>query len=289
MWGNSNTQILIAQGGGTVGVFVYNGFGAPGNHPIAYMAPNGLTKDPFGNTLPTAAGGVVSDNPGVAFSELVNGGLTMGLEGATPSAITAAMQVGLAGAGQSVQLGSGTVGADTGSLMLLNDSAVATAGFLPGLQVVNGSDSVIYTAGQNSMLTKVAQTITLVGPVTITGLSQAVAAGRTYEFSGVFRAKQGAVDNVQDNIGFSGPAISFCNWFQWNSVDGTGTMSRAEPNGTLTTLGAGTGVLNNTEFYIFFLGVVTFSAAGTFSCVAGISTNTFAMQPGSIFNVRQIA
>jgi hypothetical protein len=288
VWGNSNTQILIAQGGGTVGVFVYNGFGAPGNFPVAYMAPPSVTADPFGNVLPVSGGGVVSLQAGADFSQLVNGGIAMGLLGAPSSAIVAAMEVANNGAGQSVEISSGAIGAAAGSLMLLNDSGVAISHLIPGLQVINGADNVTYTAGQNNMVAKAAQTITLVAPTIITPLSQAVAAGRTYHFEGVFRAKQGAVDNVQDNIGFSGPAISYCNWFQWNSVDGTGTMSRAEPNGTLTTLGAGTGVLHDTEFYIFFTGDVTFSASGTFSCVAGISTNTFFMQPGSEFNVRMI-
>jgi len=91
MWGNSNTNILIAQGNGLTGVFVYNGFGAPGNPPIAWETAS--TVDPFGNQLgghggvpgvPTIGTETTGVNP--AWAGLSAGNLAMSAGGTFTSA-----------------------------------------------------------------------------------------------------------------------------------------------------------------------------------------------------------
>lgn len=59
---------LIIYGSGAIGLFEYNGTPAgpvpgPANPPIAYTAPPGVSKDPYGNTLPVTQGGFTASTP----------------------------------------------------------------------------------------------------------------------------------------------------------------------------------------------------------------------------------
>lgn len=68
--------ILFGPSGAVTGIFEYASGTTPGlgNPPIAYMVPNGVTHDPFGNALPIS-GGVVSVSSTGAWSQLFNGNL----------------------------------------------------------------------------------------------------------------------------------------------------------------------------------------------------------------------
>ena len=58
-------RIVIIYGTGNIGLFEYNGNPGPGNAPIAYIAPPGVTADPYGNSLPVTSGGFVSAESGL--------------------------------------------------------------------------------------------------------------------------------------------------------------------------------------------------------------------------------
>jgi hypothetical protein len=55
-------RVVIIYGPGITGWFEYAGKPGPGNPPVTYDAPAGVTTDPYGNALPTTTGGVVSVN-----------------------------------------------------------------------------------------------------------------------------------------------------------------------------------------------------------------------------------
>jgi hypothetical protein len=125
--------------GGTNGWFIYNGTPGPGNPPVEYGVANGVGTDPFGNALPAAAG-VVSVNPGVAYAQLVAGGLALGIDNGTDVSAFAAI-IGISGStsGQAVDISSG-VGPEAGgapsSLSLADSGGSAAAG---PLQLTNPS------------------------------------------------------------------------------------------------------------------------------------------------------
>lgn len=50
--------VIIFGTGSNVGFFYYNGSPALGNLPTVYIAPPGVTQDPYGNPLPTTTGGI---------------------------------------------------------------------------------------------------------------------------------------------------------------------------------------------------------------------------------------
>ena len=158
-----------------------------------------------------------------------------------------------------------------------------------GARLTLADDHVTYSLGENVMRTTGSQTIVSTSNAGITGLSQAVAAGGTYEFEGIIRSKQGAV-NVTQQIGFTGPAASFCVWF-WNQSNQASTsINLWVVAGSLATVGVGYGAINN-ENYFEFKGTVTFSAGGTFQGAAaeGTAGDTFVIQPGSFMKVRRVS
>jgi hypothetical protein len=280
VWNSSSFQLLIiSAGGGFTGLFVYSPVPGHGNL-IASIAAQ-VSTDPYGDTYQE---GIVSYNPGASFVQLNDGGVIMKLTGGTPSVIPAAMQVALAGTGQSLQISSGTVGADGGSLLLLNDSAVSTGPFGPGLQVTDGADGNTYDTERITLVTTTTVPINSTANTVITGLSKPVAAGK-YFFRGIFRSKQGIVDVVQ-KIGFQGPANNQCVWFYNQSNTTNTTLSEWTGVASLTTVGAGYGGASNTN-YLEYWGTVNFTAAGTFSAVAaeGTAGDSFEIDPGSIMEI----
>ena len=117
MWGNENTQILIAQGNGLTGLFVYNGFGALGNPPIASITNS--SHDPFGNAVV----------PGIASYDAF---------GDTGQLAAAALNF-FAGVIQTVKLDhTGLTFDTTGAQLNFNDPSYTFAGFInSGAGVIN--------------------------------------------------------------------------------------------------------------------------------------------------------
>lgn len=285
VWQNSVFPLLVVPAGvpGT-GIYVYNGVPAAGNPPIAYIASPGVTADPYGNALPTPGGGIVSNSPGVAFSELTGGGIALGLTGGTPSAIDAAIQVARAGAGQSLQIGSGSIGADAGSLLLLNDSGVATGAFGPGLQVVSGGDGNTYDTERLTLISPGATINSAVTPVTL--FSHHLGKG-TYEVE-VWMVTQNTTAADQGVFAFAasgglvagaGTLVDF-----YTLATGTGTLNYGASS-TLTAPFNGQGVGGNQHVRLSL--TVNVTTAGTLS-LTGLESaagNTVTVSAGSRMRV----
>jgi hypothetical protein len=58
-------QVVISGSGAGVGLFEYNGVPGPGNPPVAWATPSGVTVDPFGNALPVSGGFAAKGGNGV--------------------------------------------------------------------------------------------------------------------------------------------------------------------------------------------------------------------------------
>lgn len=58
-------RVVVIYGSGVTGLFLYSGTPGPGNDPILYETPPGVTKDPYGNSLPITSGGLVSSTGSV--------------------------------------------------------------------------------------------------------------------------------------------------------------------------------------------------------------------------------
>jgi hypothetical protein len=157
----SATAPLIQLDGPHDALLVYDAAG----HLVDTIAPV-ATSDGLGNTV---RAGITTYQPGVSFAELITGALSLGLTGATPSVIAALVQVALNSAGQSLQLNSGTVGSDTPSQLILNDSAVTAAGIGggPGLHVVDALDGNTYDTERLTLISPGATINSAVTPVTV--------------------------------------------------------------------------------------------------------------------------
>ena len=75
-------RIVIIYGTGNIGLFEYQGTPGPGNPPIAYIAPPGVTADPYGNSLPVTSGGFVSAESGL-LAALTQGEAVLSYEAGT--------------------------------------------------------------------------------------------------------------------------------------------------------------------------------------------------------------
>jgi hypothetical protein len=127
---NVRARIIIISGAGG-GLFVYSGTPAPGNPPIAYIAAAGVTKDPYGNTLPNSDGGVVSSNNlAHLFSALLGGQVVFG-NSADPlpaPSIISETGGGSFGASLTIESGQGNTATVSGNLFLQDDQSAGTAG-----------------------------------------------------------------------------------------------------------------------------------------------------------------
>lgn len=146
-----------------------------------------------------------------------------------------------------------------------------------------------YGCGQNVMFNTVAQPVTATTNTGITGLSQTVAAG-TYEFCGKLRIKQNPTANATQQLGFTGPATSFCDWYWTTSTNAGTTTSQDTVQATLAPVGVNPGAINN-ELYFTFEGIATFSAGGTFQAAAAAfsAADFLTIQPGCIMKVRRVS
>lgn len=265
---------------GTAGVFEYSGTPAAGNPPVFYIVPPGTGTDPFGNSLANSGGGATSMTA-AQFTQLVSGGIAMGLLGATPTIIDGGLSVETDGAGQSVSLASGTVGSNTGSDLFVGDSASDH----PGAFLINGLDGTTCSLGET--IQENASSVPVpAGSSDVTILSRNVAKNLQYYFRGIFRLKQGAT-NVDQSVGFSGPGTSACVWYYSDGGQGATSTSQKVTVGSLTTVSIGF-VAASDEQYVEFEGTVTFSGAGTFAMIAAEGADAYTVQPGCIFLVRQL-
>jgi hypothetical protein len=121
------------------------------------------------------------------------------------------------------------------------------------------------------------QPITSTSPTPLTGMSWPVVAGQ-YQIRGNLQGQQGGTNATQD-VGFSGPATSFCRiFFYASTVAGVSSESNIS---TLTTIGIDPGGAGNT-FYLNFEGTIVFSAAGTLEVIANeVVADSFTMIAGS--------
>jgi hypothetical protein len=156
-------RIVVIYGTGTTGWFEYSGSPGAGNEPIAYAVPPGVTKDPYGNVLP-ASGGVVSQDAGVAFSQLISGGLIVGLIGAIESSQDAVLGISGSSSGQGITLtsGAGPEAGAQGSTLSLGDSGAGGV-----LQVTSGADGSTYDTMRLTIETAVPLDVDSTSPVTL--------------------------------------------------------------------------------------------------------------------------
>jgi hypothetical protein len=264
-------RIVVIYGTGEIGLFVYDGTPAAGNPPVAYIVPPGITSDLYGNALPVA-GGIVSSDPGVSFAALFEGGIVMGLDGATASVLDATAGVVLLGAGQAFAASSGEAGTGTGSSLFLGDSASGS----PGLTVISGNDGSTYDTERLSLFTAAPQLFDATSGVPVTGLSAPVAKGGTYRIRARIRFTTAAAGGNAE-INFTGPATSLCELGgSWRVIGSSGSSLEQENTGlggVFSSFGLNSG---GQAFYLD--GIVTFSAAGTLTmqgtCTSGADTWT---------------
>jgi hypothetical protein len=281
-WNNEVFSLLIVtSGSGFTGLFVYSP--APGHGNLIASVAAQAGTDPYGNAY---SQGIASYTSGGVAESLLTGGLMQLIDTAFQSAPVTFNVSGSSGntAAMSITSGAGTEAGAAQSTLGLGDSGAAT-----GLQVTDGADGNTYDTERLTLFNTVAQPITSTTPVVITGLSKAVSA-RSYEFSGILRIKQNPTTNATQLIGFAGPAVSFCDWYYTTSTTVGTTTSQTTVQGTLTTVGVNPAGVNN-ELYFTFRGIVTFSAAGTFSGMAAeaVLGDGFTIQPGCILELSPVA
>jgi hypothetical protein len=249
-------RIVVLYGTGQIGLFVYEGSPAAGNPPVAYIVPPGVTTDLYGNTLPVA-GGIVSSDPGVSFAALLDGGIVMGLDGATPSILDATAGVVLLGAGQAFAASSGEAGTGTGSSLFLGDSASSS----PGLTVISGNDGNTYDTERLSLFTAAPQLFDATSGSPITGLSAAVAKGGTYRIRARLRFTTAAAGGNAE-INFTGPATSLCELGgSWRVIGSSGSSLEQENTG-LAGVFSSFGLNSGGQAFCLD-GIITFTAKGT--------------------------
>jgi hypothetical protein len=275
------SQFIIARVvvvyGANSGIFEYSGTPGPGNPPVAYMVPPGTTTDPYGNVLP-AQDSIVSVGAGGAYAALNGGQLLL----AGPHAMTSPsfLAESTSGAGI-VLLNTGLSSAlDTASVLQLQSAVNGVA-----LTVLDGADGNTYDTETLRLDAIGTQTISTTGNNVITGtsgsgLSCAVSA-RKYQVAGRVTWAQGT-NAVAQVFGFTGPTVSSmdiaCD--QWEQT-GTGQQvfsgNITAIGGHISTAAPGAGIISA----FLFAGELTFSAAGTFACVAaeGTGGDTFTVNP----------
>ena len=143
----------------------------------------------------------------------------------------------------------------------------------------DGSD---FNTGRLTLSNTAPQTINPAAVTPITGLTCPVAANTTYEFDGILRIKQGAA-NVNQNIGFTGPAATNVVWYFAPGIAGAGLV-QGVAQGVLALVAVAPGA-GPAEQMIWFRGIATFTAAGTFAAGAQAPTNAFTVQNGCILNI----
>ncbi len=151
-----------------------------------------------------------------------------------------------------------------------------------GHQKYVSSDGSSYNTGRQTLINTVPQTINPAGVTPITGLTCLVAANTTYEFSGILRIKQGAA-NVNQNIGFTGPAATNVVWYFAPGIAGGGLV-QGVAQGALAMVAVAPGA-GPAEQMIWFWGSMTFTANGTFAAGAQAPTNAFTVQNGCILSI----
>jgi hypothetical protein len=273
-------ELVIIDGTGA-GWFIYDGTAGPGNPPIDYAAGPGTTVDPYGNALPEPGGGIVTSAPGQSFAALLDGGIAMGLTGATPSVLDAVIGVALDGAGQSIQAGCGTVGDGAGSLWILGDSLSDA----PGLQVISGLDGAKYDTQRATLWNAGPLTVDSTSPVTLASFTGAP--GATYEISG-------DVTLNADGTGTPELRVSTTmgeDLFQFGSVLDGGTAGGYTQNGyVLNTLApCGPALVNGDSYRLRVRGLVTLTGTAAtvaleMAATAAVATATIPIA-GALFDV----
>jgi hypothetical protein len=268
--------------GGSGGWYIYNGLPGLGNTPIAYSVAPGTTQDPFGNAL-RVAGGIVSNDPGVSSAALLDGGIALGLTGATPSVFDAIVAVSLEGAGQAIELDSGSTGSNTATLLILGDSGSGS----PGLTVISGADGNTYDTQRRTQLLASNQIIDQIAGNPQTILSWPVAAG-TYRIHGFLECQQGAT-TVAQGLGFTGPAGS--GRIQYYYVEQAVTAQQFSINSNTSLAVTATPAYGTGDTFSWvFDGVITFTAAGTLAVVgtSATVTETFTVISGSFADLMPV-
>jgi hypothetical protein len=189
--------IIFGPGGAISGLFVYSGDPALGNPPIAYIAAAGVTKDPFGNTLPDSTGGVVSSNNlAHLFAALIGGAVEFGNSADPLSGPSSIIETGGGsfGASLTIESGQGSSATISGNLFLQDDQSAGTPG-IGQVSVVNAAFRVSAASSGAGQLVFVKQT----------GTDNAMTIFLNVGSGG--GAAQAALNVVSDNPNFSAAEI----------------------------------------------------------------------------------
>jgi parallel beta-helix repeat protein len=267
--GFAGTVSQLFEAGNTIinpdGVFIYNGTPAPGNPPIAYMANPTTTTDQFGNALPTAGGGVVTVDPGFSYAELLDGAISMGLLGGTPSAFPAEVTVAAEGGGQAIEFDSGSLGPGVSSLAILGDSASDS----PGLTVISGADGNTYDTMRLTLQTTSLLTVDSTSPVTL--FTFPVAAG-TYAYQ--LEIPMLGTGTAIPQLRFSSTAAVVSAMQGETVLDGGTAGGYTAYQTALNTFGpVGPGLVNGDANDLNGSGIFEFSTAGTILVEMNASTS----------------
>lgn len=256
----ANTVIIE---GANQGWFIYNGTAGPGNPPIDYATAPSVTTDPYGNALPTGGGGIVTVDPGASFAELLDGGMAMGLLGVNPSVIVATIGVADYLAGQAVEISSGSIGSDEGSLMILSDSGAGGV-----LQIISGSDGSTYDTMRLTMQTTASLDVDSTSPVTLFTFP---VAAKTYAYQ-LEIPMQGTGTGIPQ-IRFSTAAATETEMQGETVLDGGTAGGYTAWQTVLNTFGpVGPALVNGDAYHLAGSGIIDFSVAGTIAVEMNAST-----------------
>jgi hypothetical protein len=154
-------QIIISGTG--EGLFIYEGTPGAGNPPVAFATAGGVTKDPYGNTLPglpVAAGSFVVTGPG-ELVQLADGAIFLEATSAPAGAQPADMSVD--GTPGFLEISSGSASAsDEPTELLINSGSLGGA-----LQVSSGADGSTYDTMRLTLETAVPLNVDSTTPVTL--------------------------------------------------------------------------------------------------------------------------
>lgn len=157
-------RVVILDGNGAIrGLFEYNGAPGPGNPPIAWATAPGITKDPFGNSLP-ASGGFATVG-GLGLGQLKGGALQFAQTASPPAGSDGGSIFAPGGINGSVEMFSGIDAAtDTGAALTVLSKGLSTNGAAQAV-VTAGS----YISGQTSALLEVQGTAAVDSIIAIVG------------------------------------------------------------------------------------------------------------------------
>jgi hypothetical protein len=289
-----NLVASIAPAGGTdshgniyyAGIVVYNPSGLAAAASIAQLLNANLNVGTNGQLAGT--GGASPGQLGLATVTPGSLSLTTGLAGSTDVAALITMLSKTANGGiHAISLNGALVLSPETSPAAQANAALWSdfgSGF-PLARPAAGADGNVYDMTRLSLFTAADIPINNnVSPITIK--SKAVAAG-TYEIDGILYGMQGP-SAIGAIVHFNGPAVSFNRIYIESNADGNTSVTDSNLSGALpvshTTPAWGTGV----NFYVRFRGILTFSAAGTFSVQGlcnGLSTNTWTAKAASILGL----